>query len=172
MGTGLLPEPDRSAIAGLLRSYVGARLDFYYLRDDATQFKSVFLHHTRDMRPQLVLQLLGSIQDDRPVTAGLFIQTLNEVIDLHAARLAAMENHVPESVLLLLILVTVMAAMLVGYGSGLAKRRHLFSTTIVALLIGMVIVVIIDLDRPSRRLIRVSQERMLRLRDSIKDNTR
>jgi hypothetical protein len=26
--SGLLPEPDRSAVAGLLRSYVDARLDF------------------------------------------------------------------------------------------------------------------------------------------------
>ena len=74
----------------------------------------------------------------------------------------------PESVLLLLILVALLAAMLVGYGCGLAKRRHLLSTSIVAPLIGMVIIAIIDLDRPARGLIRVSQNSMIRLHDSMK----
>lgn len=111
-------------------------------------------------------------KDDRPVTTGLFIQELNEVIDLHTERVAAMENHVPESVLLLLFLVALMAAVLVGYGCGLAKRRHLFSTSIVALLIGMVIIAIIDLDRPNRGLIRVDQTSMIRLHDSMKNDAR
>lgn len=39
--SGLLPEPDRSTVAGLLRSYAGARLDFYNLRENPAQFKSV-----------------------------------------------------------------------------------------------------------------------------------
>jgi hypothetical protein len=40
-----------------------------------------------------------------------------------------------------------------------------------ALLIGVVIVVIIDLDRPQRGLILVSQESIIRLQDSMKNNT-
>jgi hypothetical protein len=164
----LLPEPDRSAVASLLRSYVDARLDFYNLRDDQGQFRSV-VDRTEKLQDDLWSEVASVVQkDDRPVTTGLFIQTLNEVIDLHAERIAAMENHVPESVLLLLILVALLAAMLVGYGCGLAKRRHLFSTSIVALLIGMVIIAIIDLDRPTRGLIRVSQNSMIRLHDSMK----
>jgi hypothetical protein len=107
---------------------------------------------------------------DRSATTGLFIQSVNEVIDLHAERVAAMENHVPESVLLLLFFVALMAAVLVGHGCGLAKRRHLLSTSIMALLIGMVIITIIDLDQPHRGLIRVDQKSMIRLRDSLKND--
>lgn len=166
----LLPEPDRSTVAGLLRSYAGARLDFYYLRDDQAQFKSV-IDRTEKLQEELWSQAANVVQkDDRPVTTGLYIQSLNEVIDLHTERVAAMENHVPESVLLLLFLVALMAAVLVGYGCGLAKRRHLFSTSIVALLIGMVIIAIIDLDRPNRGLIRVNQTSMIRLHESMKND--
>jgi len=57
-----------------------------------------------------------------------------------------------------------------GYACGLTKRRHLFSTSIVALLIGMVIIVIIDIDRPNRGLIRVGQGSMIRLLDSMKND--
>ena len=81
---------------------------------------------------------------------GLFIQSLNNVIDDQAKRLAAMENHVPESVLLLLFIVALVAALCVGYGCGLSAHRQLFSTTLLALLIMLVITVIIDLDRLRR----------------------
>jgi uncharacterized membrane protein (Fun14 family) len=164
----LFPEPHRSDVASLLRSYVDARLDFYNLRDDHGQFRNV-IERTEKLQDDLWSQVVSVVKkDDRPVTTGLFIPALNEVIDLHAKRVAAMENHVPESVLLLLILVALLAAMLVGYGCGLAKRRHLLSTSIVALLIGIVIIAIIDLDRPTRGLIRVSQNSMSRLHDSMK----
>ena len=167
----LLPEPDRHAVATLLRSYVDARLDFYNLRDDQGQFRNV-IDRTEKLQNDLWVQVATVVKkDDRPVTTGLFIQSLNEVIDLHAERVAAMENHVPESVLLLLFLVALLSAMLVGYSCGLAKRRHLFSTSIVALLIGIVSIAIIDLDRPTRGLVRVSQNSMIQLHDSMKHDT-
>lgn len=157
----LLPEPDRSAVAGLLRSYVDARLDFFNLRSDRAQFKGV-IDRTEKLQNELWAHAANAVQkDDRPVTTGLFIQALNEVIDLHSDRVAAMENHVPESVLLILVLVPILSALLVGYGCGLEKRRHVLSTSIMALLIGVVIVVIIDLDRPKRGLILVSQGSMI-----------
>lgn len=166
--SGLLPEPDRYEVAELLRSYVEARLDFFNRRNDPAEFKEV-IDRNEKLQRELWSHVATAVQKDpRPVTTGLFIQTLNEVIDLHAERVAAMENHVPESVLLLLLLVALLAAMLVGYGCGLAKRRHLLSTSVLALLIGLVIFVIMDLDRPGRGLIRVSQESMVRLRDGMK----
>ena len=168
--SGLLPESERFAVASLLRSYVDARLDFYNKRGDRAQFKSV-IDRTEKLQSELWSQAERAVQkDDRPVTTGLFVQSLNEVIDLHAERFAAMENHVPESVLLLLFLVAMMAAMLMGYGCGLAQRRHLLSTTIVALLIGLVIVVIMDLDRPNHGMIRINQESMIRLHDSVNND--
>jgi hypothetical protein len=164
----LLPEPDRSAVAGLLRSYVDVRLDFYHLRENPAQFESV-LQRTEKLQDELWSHAVSVVpKNEPPVTTGLFIESLNSVIDLYSERLAAMKNHVPEIVLLLLLLVALMSALLVGYGCGLMERRHRFSTTTMALLIALVITVIIDLDRPSRGLVRVSQESMIRLRDSMK----
>jgi hypothetical protein len=166
----LLPGSDRPAVAGLLRSYVDARLDFYNLRDDQAQFRAV-IDRTEKLQDELWSYAANVVKKgDRSATTGLFIQSVNEVIDLHAERVAAMENHVPESVLLLLFFVALMAAVLVGHGCGLAKRRHLLSTSIMALLIGMVIITIIDLDQPHRGLIRVDQKSMIRLHDSMKND--
>lgn len=168
---GLLPEPDRSAVASLLRSYVDVRLDFHNLRDDPAQFKTV-IDRTEQLQRELWSHAVAAVpKSEPPVTTGLFIESLNDVIDLHSARVAAMNNHVPEVVLVLLFLVAIMAALLVGYGCGLMERRHSLSTTTMVLLIALVITVIVDLDRPSRGLIHVSQERMIKLRESIKNDT-
>jgi hypothetical protein len=166
----LLTEPERTAIAGLLRDYVQTRLDFYNLREDPAQFKTV-INRTEQLQDELWSQAeLGVQKQDRQVMTGLFIESLNDVIDLHSERLAAMENHVPEPVLLLLLLVALMSALGVGYACGLQNHRHFFTTTMMALLITMVIIVILDIDRPRRGLIRVGQESMLRLHDSIKND--
>ena len=168
---GLLPEPERSAVTGLLRSYVDVRLDFFERRDEPAQFQIV-VDRTEKLQKELWAHAVSvTPKSNPPVIADLYIESLNNVIDLHSARLAAMRNHVPEIVLLLLFLVALMAALLVGYGCGLMERRHSFSTTTMALLIALVIIVIIDIDRPSRGLIRVSQESMIRLQGNMKKDT-
>lgn len=101
------------------------------------------------------------------ITIGLFLQSLNETIDLHAKRMTALENHVPEIILILLYFVAIMVTGVIGYGCGLGGYRNFFVTAMASILIASVILVIIDLDRPRRGLIRVSQTRMVELRDSL-----
>lgn len=167
----MLPEPNQTEIANLLRQYVESRLDFFRAGVDGERLKEA-----QNRATQLQNQLWSNVtsvvaKDDRMTTTGLFIQSLNNVIDTQEKRLAATENHVPESVLLLLFIVALVAALSVGYGSGLGAQRNLFSTTMLSLLIMLVITVIIDLDRPSRGLIRVSQNSMIRLQESLREGT-
>jgi hypothetical protein len=166
----LLPEPVRQDVGGLLRSYVDTRLEFFRAGIDERQLRAV-----RERTQQLHAELWSRVpiaveKDDREVTTGLFIESLNEVIDIEAERLAATENHVPESVLLLLILVAVMAVFGIGYGSGLGGKRHLFWTSMLSVLLMLVIVIIMDLDRPRRGLIKVSQNSMVRLQESLRSD--
>ncbi len=162
-----LPEPYKTEIANLLRSYVEARLDSARAGVDRERLKEA---HDRAIQLQNKLwsNALGAVtKDDRMTVTGLFIQSLNNVIDTQEKRLAATENHVPEIVLSLLFVVALVAVLGIGYGSGLSAHRNLFSTTMMSLLIMMVITVIIDLDRPSRGWIRVSQNSMIRLQESL-----
>ena len=163
----LLPEPVRTETAGLLRSYVDARLDFFRAGIDKERLREAH-DKTEQLQTQLWSQVAAAVaKDDRETTTGYFITSLNEVIDLHGARRAAMENHVPEGVLLLLFAIALVAAVALGYGCGLGGCRHFLSTTMTFVLIVMVVTVIIDLDRPRRGLILVSQESMIRLRDDL-----
>ena len=55
------------------------------------------------------------------VPTGLFIQTLNEMIDNQEKRLEALRNRVPNSVLMALYGVAIVASALAGYANGLCR---------------------------------------------------
>ena len=67
----------------------------------------------------------------------------------------------------LLLAFTVLAMGVVGYENGYAGARTLGVTTLLCALTALVILVIVDLDRPRRGLIRVSQESMVSLQKNL-----
>jgi hypothetical protein len=58
-------------------------------------------------------------------------------------------------------------ALLAGYGCGLHGQRNRLATTVHTVLVCLVILVILDLDRPSHGMIRVSQRSLERLREQL-----
>lgn len=92
---------------------------------------------------------------------------MNEVIDIKSKRDIAVANHVPESVLLLLLGFAVLAAGVLGYGNGLAGARIMSLTAAYCVIVVLVIVLIIDLDHPQQGLARVSQASMTQLEEIL-----
>jgi hypothetical protein len=163
----LLPEPEKKEVADLLRKYVDVRIEFSHAGVDQLRLDPID-GKTQQLQGEIWSRLSSAVaKDDRPVTTGMFQQSVNEAFDLQSERLAAMENHVPESVLILLILIALIDVFCIGYGCGIGKNRHLISTTMLVVLLVLVITGIMDLDRPRRGLIRVSQASMIRLQSSL-----
>lgn len=163
----LLPDPEKKEVADLLRRYVDVRLEFFRAGVDHSRLDQVATD-TEHLQNEIWSRLSSAIaKDDREVTTGMFQASVNELFDLENNRMAAMENHVPESVLILLMLVALIAVLCVGYGCGLGENRHLFSTSMLVVLLVLVITGIMDLDRPRRGLIKVSQASMIRLQSSL-----
>jgi hypothetical protein len=104
---------------------------------------------------------------------SLFIESLNEMLDVKWKRRAMLDNHVPEPVLYLLFTVAVGALGFIGYGYGYGLnggRRHR-STAIFAVLIALVLATILDFDQPRGGFIRVGEEGMLQLQKAFEQNT-
>lgn len=164
----MLPEPYRAQISDLLRAYVDTRLEFYDAGVDPIKLQQA-IDKTEGIQDQLWQQAVAvSSIDPRSVPAGLFTQSLNDVIDLHAARLAAMKNRVPEVIIDLIFVAAIISLGLIGYTLGITQHHSLIPTLMALFLIVIIIGVIIDLDRPRRGLIRVSQESMIQLQQNIK----
>ena len=163
----LLPAPHKTEIAELLRRYADVRLDFYRAADDRTLAKAIA--DTESLQVQLWSRadlLAEKYPTSNPVT--LFVQALNDTIDLHARRLVVQDDHVPPTVLAVLFLATIAAMALVGYGCGLFGRRNFVVTTLLTVIVAAVTFVILDLDRPRRGFLRVSQESMQNLQKELR----
>jgi hypothetical protein len=63
--------------------------------------------------------------DQRAVTYGLYLQSLNEMIDSAGRREAGLRNHVPEPVLYVIFVVAFAMLGVMGYTSGLSGGRAL-----------------------------------------------
>jgi hypothetical protein len=100
-------------------------------------------------------------------TAGLFVQSVNEVIDLDTERVTANRNQIPDSIWLMLGVVTVFSMVALGYEFGLTGARNWAVTLLLVIVFTTVIVLIADLDTPQAGLLQVSQQPLIDLQNSI-----
>ena len=100
-------------------------------------------------------------QNDRTAVTGIYLNSLNETIDLHEKRLAAFENRVPQPIWLLIISVSLIAVF--TRGSTLTTRFWL-TLVLLPITIAIVVSLIADLDSPSRGLIQLDQRALQRLK--------
>ena len=164
---GLLPEPGRSELRQALRDYLRSRLVADEVFSDPKRLAAAIAGSERlqaRLWPTAVKRLEG-----RPSTPAdaLLLQSLNELIDLHAVRLAAGRDRLPGPILFMVGLVAVISVGVTGFTAGLNDRRNVVLTTTLAVLIAAVTFVILDLDRPRGGLIRVSQRSLIELQQSL-----
>src|SRR5262249_25782350 len=102
-----------------------------------------------------------------PIT-GLFIQSLNEVIDLHAKRVTmGLRNRIPVAIWGALYFTAILAMAGVGYHAGLTSATRTLATLALVVTFSGILWLIADLDRPQEGLLRVSQQAMVDLRKSL-----
>ncbi|MEO6745810.1 MAG: hypothetical protein ABIN08_15125 [Caldimonas sp.] len=160
---GMLPE-RREEIRKLLRDYVDTRLD-------AVKSNKIGegIRRSEQLQDQLWAQAVA-IGEHNPtsIVVGLFVTSLNEVIDLHAKRVTAgVRNRIPGAIWLALLAVAVLALAAVGYHAGLAGTNRSLAQVAVALTFSVVIGLIADLDRPREGTLTVSQKALVDLRQSM-----
>ncbi len=164
----LLPVSVRGEVQELLRAYLGSRVQASAVTLANQAERELLLAQAKEAQLALwAYARQAAEQDPNPVTSGLFIQALNELIDSFGRRDAALTRHVPEVVLLLLFGTFLMAGAIVGYAAGVAGHRASFVTYVMVALIVVLVFVILDLDRPRRGLIEVSRTSLVDLQGAI-----
>ncbi len=169
----LLPESVRGSVKEMLLKYVDLRVRTGEINLTEHELQRSYALDTGRMQAKLWdLAVQAAELDPSPVRTGLFIQALNDLNDNYSQRDAEMDRHVPELVLGLLYVTFVMTGMVVGYATGLSGYRASFVTHILSVLIVILVFIILDLDRPHRGLIMVSQKSMLDLQATINESKR
>lgn len=162
-----LTEPERSASLKLLTSYTESaeRISRY---EPGTPEETAVIDSEEALQRKL-WALAGQALDKGPVQSAprLYVETLNEMIDAQTARTAALNNQVPQAVLWLEILGAAIAlALLAAYLT--LVGRGVIAVLLASILVSVLLLVTMDLDRPTRGLIEVPDTVLEEQLDSMK----
>jgi hypothetical protein len=163
----LLPAPYKAECLRLLKDYVQVRLDLAQRVLSPGELNAAI---TRSNEIQEALwQQAKSVgaTDTEMVPTGLFIQSLNEMIDNQAKHLNAIRDRVPNIVFLTLYGVAAAASAFAGFASGSGERPSRLPIYVMIILVCSVILMIQDLDRPFTGFIVNSQQPMIDTAKSI-----
>lgn len=163
-----LPEPAKAEVKSLLKSYVELRLQ--YVRDPDAESKC------EDYKAKILLQQrglwqtavkLGKSNFDSDV-AALFIESLNELINVHARRVTAgLYARVPLPVWIVLVVLVVLGMSALGYQSGLVESRNSPVVISLAVSLSLVMMMIADLDSPTQGFLMTGQKPLVDLAEEM-----
>jgi hypothetical protein len=159
----ILPE-RREEIRALLRDYVSIRLEAVRSGNIAEGIR-----RSEDIQHQLWAEAVA-IGEKNPnsIVVGLFVQSLNEVMDLHAKRVqAGLRSRIPGAIWVGLFAVAGLSLGAMGYQAGLVGTRRSLAVPAVAVAFSVVIELIADLDRPQQGVLKVRQDALLDLQRSM-----
>jgi len=159
----MLPERGEE-IRILLRNYVNTRLEAVHsgnieegMRQSENIQNEVWAHAVA----------VGQ-KNPNSIVVGLFIQSLNEMIDLHAKRLqAGLRSRIPGAIWVGLFAVAALSLATMGYHAGMVGTRRSLAILAVAFTFSVVIELIADLDRPQEGVLRVSQHALIDVQRSM-----
>lgn len=165
---GLLRADLQPAIYRHIRDYVDVRVESRQTSLADIKGRKYFAERAAMQQQELWnLARQAMKADPNPATSGLFAQAVNDAIDSAGSSEAALERHIPETVLWLLFASMLLAGGVVGYATGVSGHRPSLAGYCLAVLIVALVFVTLDLDRPRRGLIQVSQKPLLDLQADI-----
>jgi len=163
-----LAEPMRSESIALLERYTELGLRISDAVPDSAAARAA-MADSDDVERQL-WALAGQALDRAPQDSAprLYVESLNESFDDRVARVAGLANRVPTTVLLVELAGAVLALALLGLHLAVLGRGALVSL-LAAALVGVLLFVTFDLDRPTRGLITVPATTLESLLDSMQE---
>lgn len=160
----MLEPVDRARISRLLVDYTDNRLAL--AKAPRNQIPPLLARND-----QMLTDLWTATLAAWPSIKGLdfsssFLETMNNVIDLDAARKAARLARVPSTVFFVLFFYLVTSAGVLGYAGVTKEGRG--ATLFLFLLLGVSLMLTLDIDRPASGRVRESQGPMEALRATLK----
>jgi hypothetical protein len=103
-----------------------------------------------------------ALQGDVPVPLqASIVHAVNEVLNAHTRRLAAGFDRLPGVVFALLLLIAASALAIAGHNAGLKGRMNRGRMTAFAFILGALMLIILDFDRPLVGTIRLNNQSLL-----------
>ncbi|MCH7226326.1 hypothetical protein [Haloferula sp. A504] len=154
----LLPAGERATAKSLIEEYVRIRKEVVDRR--SLEGIEEVITRCEAIQGQLWEQAVTLRRETGDTALNLYLATLNDLIDTDAKRRAvAFSNRFPNALWGTLFFLLTIATVMLGINSGLHGRRSRLASSALIVAFSLVVVLIIDLDRPVTEL--VQQRRSL-----------
>ncbi|TQM12120.1 hypothetical protein FB548_2045 [Pseudoxanthomonas sp. 3HH-4] len=159
----LLPKDAQPELKRLFREYVQLRFSVYRNGSD-TQLTESRLAQTAVLQNRIWQKAI--VICNQPTTPSsvtmLVLPALNDMIDITSTRAGATQNHPPLIIFLLLGGLSLIGALLVGYGAADSANRNWLHPLIFSAILPLTVYVIVDLEFPRWGFVQVdSADKML-----------
>ncbi len=163
---GLIPEPHCREVRQALRQYVDLRLDIAEHPEnlaadiaEAKLLQQILWTHAEN---------LAAADLKNPPIAALFIDALNQTIDLQTKRITVGNYRIPGVVWLAFVTLTILATMSLGYNFGVQSGVANWAVALMlACSFSVVASLIFDLDRGPEGWLKLNQQPMYELRQDM-----
>lgn len=154
--TDLLDAQAAKKVRVYLRDYVAQRLAFAKA-DAAPQLRASLTQRSSELQRKMwAIAVDAARRDTHSTTAPLVVAALNDTIALSSEERAVLTTHIPDVVIIWLLLIALIASTMMGYGFGRERNRAPIFKAVFALMVAFVFGLVLDLDRPQRGIIRIN----------------
>lgn len=158
----LLEEPVRTALRSHFKAYVEARLE--WSRTGQTDIERML-----QLQEDIWLVTGEAVREDTSsALSRMVMEAVNKSFELASARESAREAHIPDRVLVLLILYAFISVLMLGYVSGASGGLRRGAILLLLIQLSLAIALILDIDRPGTGGVLMSQQPIEMLLLSLK----
>jgi hypothetical protein len=165
----VLAEPERGELRLQLRDYVDLRLESAEPSGDEDAVDALFERNEALLHEMTATTSRAVERQNTPSVHNVLVATLNSVTTAFERRRAARRDHLPVTILSMLMISTLMGAYVLGRMQRASGGRQPLPTALFIGLVSVVVFVIIDLEQPRRGVVRVWQAPFVELRDSLNE---
>lgn len=160
-----LPQPTSDQLQGILREYIPLRIGTSGMTVAQIQTN---ISQSDELLRQAWTITQNFIRENFSSDAyAAFVDSLDETTQTSATRVTAINNRVPEPILIFLVIGSILSIALVGYDAGLTLRRSAIAATVLVVLFSAVIYLVLDLNQPTSGLFSVSQQPLITLQQEM-----
>jgi len=165
----LLPAPRQEQLRETLRSYVDNHLSMVRGTPNM-QVVREGIARARDIQRDMWSQAVTACREaPSPATAGLVLPVLTGMFEVMNARVAALNTHLPQLILWLLLILPLICSFLAGLSSAPHLRRSWIQILGFAAILSIAMYVILDVEYPRAGLVRldVFDQALIDVRNSM-----
>lgn len=165
---GLLPDPLKRDVRNLLEKYLDERIN-YYQPENSYENKSEFQKKSESLHVQIWAKTAEIGKKAPTLNTNITILALNDMIDISGNISSEFQSHVPQFILLLLVFISVCTILIMGYTDGLSSEKNIVFAIILNLVLCSILLLIIDMDRPTSGYLKSDTYGLTELKKEIQD---